>query len=118
MRIICNNVEGQIAFASKSNIVYHTMQLKTGRQTNKAVPLPLEGHAQASIEGSTELVEDIRRSILALAIADGFNLKDTMPVLRAAFPHADLHLISECLHFSIQSEDGEHTEEAYLFDVR
>lgn len=55
---------------------------------------------------------------MALAIADGFNLKDTMPVLRAAFPRADLHLISECLHFSVHSEDGEHTEEAYLFDVR
>lgn len=64
------------------------------------------------------MVEDIRRSIVALAIADGFNLKDTMPVLRAAFPRADLHLISECLHFSIQSEDLDHSEEVYLFDVR
>lgn len=93
------------------------MQLKTGRQTNKAISLPLEGHAQASVEGSAELVEDIRRSILALSISDGFSLKDTMPMLRLAFPRADLHLISECLHFSIQSADGDHNEEVYIFDV-
>eukprot|EP00892_Ulva_mutabilis_P011771 jgi/Ulvmu1/8967/UM005_0058.1 len=91
-------------------------KLKTGRQTNKAVSLPLEGHAQAPVEGSTDLVEDIRRTILALSIADGFNLKDTMPVLRSAFPRADLHLISECLHFSIRSTDGDHSEEVYIFD--
>jgi uncharacterized Rmd1/YagE family protein len=92
------------------------LQPKTGRQTNKAMPLPLEG--RMSEEGwDTGLVEDSKRSIQTFCVADAFNLKKLTSLMQRTYTNAEVHCMSECLHCRINSQDEGHLEEVFAFEA-
>ena len=101
------------------------MQAKTGRQINKIVPLPLTGEDAQSDGDNGFARQEVTRQIHVHCTADAFDLKKIAAALRAQYPSADIHSISECVHCSIRdipdetfaSELDDGSGEMFFFEV-
>jgi hypothetical protein len=105
------------------------MQAKTGRQANKIVPLPLEGEGALEPEAGYLPQQEVTRPIHVHCTADAFNLKKLANLLRAEYPSAEVHSISECVHCSVgfthsgrnsdlPADPGDGFAEMFFFEVR
>lgn len=114
-RTMCCMCWGASAIASPD------MQAKTGRQTNKVVPLPLEG-SQALSDAQGPAVADVRRPIHVYLTAGAFDLKKLSAALKTRYRGTDVHPSTECVHCRVNqpglaSEPDDGYGELFFFEV-